>query len=428
MRRSGPNVASLLASLATFASASGGTGQALPRSEIDRADDRGGAQIHVLYVLPADAGDRALDTDGTIEASVSSFQGWLRGQTGGRALRTDTFQGALDVSFVRLASNDAAIAASGAFVRDAIERELRSRGFADAAKVYAVYYDGSSTYACGGGAWPPTLVGSVAAIYMRATYGSGLVCYDPARSRTGLQLMDLAILHETIHTLGFVPTCALHHTRAGHTSDSPTDLMYAGDQPWVPSVLDVGRDDYFEAPVRGCPDLADSPFLATSEVFPVTVSIVERGGSGTVASAPAGIACPPDCSRAFDRESHVVLTASADGGSRFVTWGGSCSGADPCRLTLDSAKSVEAVFGPASQRLDVSVAGSGRVTSTPPGIDCRRRCSATFASGSTVRLRAVATPRWRFAAWSGACSRRTPCLVRMDANRVVRARFRRGPR
>ena len=73
--------------------------------------------------------------------------------------------------------------------------------------------------------------------------------------------MDFAILHETLHTLGFVPSCAPHQTRAGHTSDDPTDIMWAGDGNWDPSVLDYGHDDYFNANVPGCLDLADSSYL-----------------------------------------------------------------------------------------------------------------------------------------------------------------------
>jgi hypothetical protein len=70
------------------------------------------------------------------------------------------------------------------------------------------------------------------------------------------------MLHELLHTIGFVPTCAPHFTRAGHVSDSNHDLMYAGDQPWYPSVLDYGHDDYFDAHIPGCPDVSDSPLLA----------------------------------------------------------------------------------------------------------------------------------------------------------------------
>jgi hypothetical protein len=69
------------------------------------------------------------------------------------------------------------------------------------------------------------------------------------------------MLHELLHGLGIVATCAPHHTRAGHVSDDPRDLMYAGDQPWQPAILDRGHDDYFAHPQNGCPDLKDSSYL-----------------------------------------------------------------------------------------------------------------------------------------------------------------------
>lgn len=211
--------------------------------------------------MPSDGADRSLDTDGTIAASVSNFQTWLKSQAGGRALRIDTFGGQLDVSFQTLPQTNAQLAANGLFIRDAIERLLKAAGFTAPGKIYAVYYDGSSTAACGGGAWPPLLPGNVGAVYTRATFGAGSLCYDPPLSRSRLQIMDFAVLHEVLHTMGFVPTCAEHHTRAGHVSDNPSDLMWAGEGSWTPSVLDVGHDDYFQTGASACPDLAQSAYL-----------------------------------------------------------------------------------------------------------------------------------------------------------------------
>jgi hypothetical protein len=142
---------------------------ALPRSTTDRPDDGRGPQIHAVYVVPSDGADRALDTDGTVAASVANWQRWFVGQTLGGGLRLDTSGGEIDVTFHRLADTDAALAARGVFLRDAIERALRAAGLDDPDKIYAVYYDGSTTAACGGGAWPPTLPGNVGAVYMRAT-------------------------------------------------------------------------------------------------------------------------------------------------------------------------------------------------------------------------------------------------------------------
>ena len=276
-RRSGlgltPMIRRLIAPIALIAGAAlmmgafnaPGVATPLSRSTTDRPDDFLGPQVHVIYALPSDFVDRVLDTDGTAAASVSNFQGWLRGQTGGRGLKVDTSGGQVDISFHRFTERDAELAAYGINLRDAIETRLRSAGFNAPDKLYSVYYDGTGPHDhCGGGAWPPSLPGTVSAVYMRGTYGQGFACYDPFLSRTGLQIMDFAILHETLHTLGFVPTCAPHHTLAGHVSDSPTDIMWAGTGNWNPSVLDFGHDDYFGAHLPGCLDLADSSYLEGS--------------------------------------------------------------------------------------------------------------------------------------------------------------------
>ena len=122
----------------------------------------------------------------------------------------------------------------------------------------------------------------------------------------------------------------------------------------------------------------------------------------------------------------MTLTAAPDTRARFEGWRGACSGTDACVLAVDAPKSVEAVFGPASYRLTVSVTGSGRVRSTPAGLDCSRRCSAEFTAGTAVRLRAAPRRGWRFLAWAGACSGSRQCVVTMDAAATVRARFRRA--
>jgi hypothetical protein len=331
------------ASLVSVSSSSAAPG-VLPRSTTDRADDVTGPQIHALYVLPADGADRALDTNGTIEASFSNWQGWLRGQTFNNGLRLDTSGGALDVTFVRLGTTDAQLASRGLFLRDALEEELRSKGLVRAGKVYAAYYDGSSTAACGGGAWPPRLPGAVAALYLRATYGPGATCYEPERSRNGLQIMDFAILHEVLHTIGFVPSCAPHHTRDGHVSDSPRDLMYAGDEPWRPAVLDVGNDDYFHAHILGCAELAENRYLDRGFGGTTARLTVSVAGPGRVLSTPRGISCPGRCAAAFERGRPVALRAVPVKGARFLGWSRGCRGTAACRVKLDRARSVGARF------------------------------------------------------------------------------------
>jgi hypothetical protein len=254
--------------------------RALPRATADRPDEVSGPQLHVVYAVPSDGTDRALDTTGAIESSVASFQRWLAAETGGATLRQDTSQGSLDVTFVRLPRSDADIAARGAFVRDEIERLLRESGHVVADKLYAVYYDGSSTFSCGGGAWPPTLPGQVAAMYLRGRPPGAAPCETNPLAAPGAPpgYTDYAMLHELLHTLGAVPACAPRHHLAGHTSDRPDDIMWAGTGAWqIPGHLDPGRDDYYGHGRADCFDLARSPYLTSNPPPPPTPPALTAG-------------------------------------------------------------------------------------------------------------------------------------------------------
>lgn len=239
---------------------------ALPRATQDRPDEAVGAQLHAVYAVPSDGEDRGLDTSGAISASVDAFQRWFAAESGGRLFRLDTSGGELDVSFVRLRKSNAELVATGAYVRTEIESMLRETGFIRPGKLYAVYYDGGSNYSCGGGAWPPELPGQVGAVYLRGAPAGWIPCSSNPLAAPGgtAGYMDFAMLHELVHTLGFVATCAPHHTLRGHASDSPNDFMWAGDQPWqLPPRLDIGRDDYYGHGRADCPDLARSEYLTS---------------------------------------------------------------------------------------------------------------------------------------------------------------------
>ena len=240
---------------------------ALPRSTKDRADSRaqkGRPQVHVIYAVPKDGEDRALDTNGTIGRSVEAIRRWFREQSEGRDLRFDSMGSNLDISFARLPSTDAEISARGAFVRDELlEKLLRAKGFNKPGKIYLVFYDGHSTYACGGGAWPPVLKGSYAALYLRGEVPGYTPCEENpfAADEDSPGYWEFALIHELFHTLGAVASCAPNFVLSGHVGDDNHDLMYAGSLPWFPSVLDFNRNDYFDHPNGGCLDLKDSPFL-----------------------------------------------------------------------------------------------------------------------------------------------------------------------
>ena len=97
-----------------------------------------------------------------------------------------------------------------------------------------------------------------------------------------------------MHTLGFVPTGAPNHHRAGHVSDDGIDLMWAGEGNWFPdgyasAVLDAGNDDYYGHSDGGCLDFSDSTFLIGNTdpdpTCPATVDVAVSGTSFTPKTA-----------------------------------------------------------------------------------------------------------------------------------------------
>lgn len=240
------------------------------RSNADRPDDVSGYQAHVMYVVPSDGADRQYDVNGQIHRSVERWNSWLAAQTNGRRIRLDTVDDELDVTFVRLDRTGEQMNAYGGALRAQLEYELVAKGFDAAEKLYLVYYDGGDvrTPACGMGSFPPIAPGTVAAMFMTAlpsNFDCSSVFFAADIDDPGRQ--DHIGIHEVLHTLGFVPSCAPHQANGAHVGDNVLDQLYVGIDKAFPPLLDVNRDDYFEHDNPGCLDLADSAFL---EPLPVT--------------------------------------------------------------------------------------------------------------------------------------------------------------
>jgi hypothetical protein len=154
----------------------------------------------------------------------------------------------------------------------------------------------------------------------------------------------------------------------------------------------------------------------------VTVAIT---GSGTVTSNPSGISCPSTCSASFTGRTVTLAEQPADGWA-FQGWGGACAGqpATGCTLTLTADVSVSATFVLTPKRLVVVVRGSGRVTSTPPGINCPTDCEETYPGGNTTALTPVPASGFSFDHWLGACSGSGACNVTMNGPKYVGALFK----
>jgi Fe-S cluster biogenesis protein NfuA len=161
-----------------------------------------------------------------------------------------------------------------------------------------------------------------------------------------------------------------------------------------------------------------------------SLAVVKAGsGTGTVTSAPAGISCGLTCTAPYSTNTSVTLTASPAAGSVFAGWSGACTGTTTtCTVLMSAASTVTATFNVTPKyTLTVSRTGAilGTVTSSPAGINCGSICTASYNSGTAVKLTAKAASGSAFLSWGGACSgTRSTCTVSMSAAKNVTANFR----
>ena len=143
------------------------------------------------------------------------------------------------------------------------------------------------------------------------------------------------------------------------------------------SIVRAGSGSYADALALG-PDrravAAGQDFSGNLLLFrvlgdPFRVTVARAGsGTGTVQSAPGGIACGAACSAPFDDGSAVTLTATPGAGSTFAGWsGGGCSGVGSCTLTMSGEQAVTA-------RFDV-------LPPSPPRLTALRESNSTFRAG-----------------------------------------------
>ena len=224
------------------------------RSTRNRPNDFSGHQIHVVYVVDDDRGDRRFDTSGVIHELIGSIQREVMEPEGIR-LRIDTFEGEPDVSFLRIPTGVIDPRLPGPVEADwgRLERLLDDAfAVSHLSSAYAVFfgsYDaglGTATRGRARGGMAITAVGENKRFSTRGDYPS-----------TGW-----VALHEILHVLGTVPSCAPNWIPGNHVSGDERDVMQAGTgaRHWPP-VLDVGRDDYFRHGRTGCLDIAHSPFV-----------------------------------------------------------------------------------------------------------------------------------------------------------------------
>ena len=147
-------------------------------------------------------------------------------------------------------------------------------------------------------------------------------------------------------------------------------------------------------------------------------------GTGSVRSDPTGIECPGSCSASFAQGSLIRLQAVPGSDASFLGWSGAADCSDGI-VRLNSNLSCTARFGQTPRYgLQVTVNsgnGSGKVTSSPAGIDCGSQCSAVFTEGTVVTLQATPDPFVNFSGFGIDCN--SDGQVTMSQNRICSAGF-----
>jgi hypothetical protein len=159
---------------------------------------------------------------------------------------------------------------------------------------------------------------------------------------------------------------------------------------------------------------------------PIGVIDVTLAGAGEGRVVGTSLSCPAMCSASLPRGEHIVLTAIPRADSAFDGWGGACSGASPCELTVGARTPVRASFAALPRRLGftLSVAVGGRGTVTGPGIACPPACRASHPAHMALPLRAHAARGWWLFGWGGACQGNARCALTADRDQVVWALFK----
>ena len=142
------------------------------------------------------------------------------------------------------------------------------------------------------------------------------------------------------------------------------------------------------------------------------LTIAKSGaGNGTIRSNPSGINCGSVCSQRYIVGSTITLTATADNGSAFAGWSGTCTGTAATipivvnvRSICTATFNVTAVTTNFKLSIGKSGTGSGSVASMPSGIDCGVSCAASYVANTIVTLTATAGADSSFGGWTGNCA------------------------
>jgi List-Bact-rpt repeat protein len=226
---------------------------------------------------------------------------------------------------------------------------------------------------------------------------------------------------------GFASTLNLR-TREEVDVDPRTGNVYFGSNPRLAFIVDpVGTE--IIARINGAGSPSGLPSAA------IVIAVDPSNGHVILFNNKMGNAREYDASGAFVTEFGSFNT-EAEKPFRVAVDGSSSSSKGNVYVAYDDPEEEfdATAFGPVEypqppeRKLTVKKtgSGSGKVTSSPVGIDCGSTCSAQFDSSKPIKLTAKADPGSEFVKWTGceAEPSATECEVMLSADSEVKAEFK----
>ena len=143
-------------------------------------------------------------------------------------------------------------------------------------------------------------------------------------------------------------------------------------------------------------------------VFDLTTEVIPPGGGAVF----------PEGRTSHREDARVPVVASPADGYQFSEWGGACTGSGSCVVPIEGHETVTAKFLPVYD-LTVTADPADAGTVTPGGV-------TSYVDNTQVTVLAHPGPGYRFSNWSGACTGDGPCVVTIDGDTTVTAKFDRG--
>ena len=148
-------------------------------------------------------------------------------------------------------------------------------------------------------------------------------------------------------------------------------------------------------------------------------------GQGSINDANGNISCSADCAKSLVSGTALSLVATPASGYKFNGWAGACNGTSRCTLSVNSDKTVTAVFSRViiSHNVSLNISGQGSINDANGNISCSADCAKSLVSGTALSLVATPASGYKFNGWAGACNGTSRCTLSVNSGKAVTAVF-----